>query len=347
MNTIEIILFTQYPNLGKIYLASDGAYFVKLKEVQAYSISILNGTFVEILRPANLPPLPSDPIPINEQWVKFPTLWQWKGDFTISGNVQLLPVPALENRMWVYRIVSTTGTQSKELRWGNLEAQKLIVGVGDFVMCTSDGWIKIENALRMKELEVNVSTVIAQATALQQAIIASNNAVLSASQNLTALQVSSGVFSSPVINRFLFGSQSDDGTFAQFSGDVEVKGNISATNGFMYVKHNTVDIPFSGIGGAISCNRSGGNAELNFINTFDVNAASTAFTFSQKVNATTIVDLFTIMRSGFCGIGTNNPTSKLQVVGLLVFANNTAAISAGLTAGAFYRTSTGVLMVVF
>lgn len=38
------------------------------------------------------------------------------------------------------------------------------------------------------------------------------------------------------------------------------------------------------------------------------------------------------------GIGSSAPTSKLQVVGLPVYANNAAAIAGGLTAGAFYRT---------
>jgi hypothetical protein len=42
--------------------------------------------------------------------------------------------------------------------------------------------------------------------------------------------------------------------------------------------------------------------------------------------------------SGNVGIGTTNPTSKLQVVGLPVYANNAAAIAGGLTAGALYRT---------
>jgi hypothetical protein len=41
---------------------------------------------------------------------------------------------------------------------------------------------------------------------------------------------------------------------------------------------------------------------------------------------------------GNVGIGTTAPTSKLQVVGLSVFANNAAAVAGGLTAGAFYRT---------
>jgi hypothetical protein len=38
------------------------------------------------------------------------------------------------------------------------------------------------------------------------------------------------------------------------------------------------------------------------------------------------------------GIGIDVATSKLQVVGLPVYANNAAAVAAGLTAGAFYRT---------
>jgi len=42
--------------------------------------------------------------------------------------------------------------------------------------------------------------------------------------------------------------------------------------------------------------------------------------------------------AGNVGIGTVTPTSKLQVVGIPVYANNAAAIVGGLTAGAFYRT---------
>jgi len=45
-----------------------------------------------------------------------------------------------------------------------------------------------------------------------------------------------------------------------------------------------------------------------------------------------------INNGGNFGIGTASPTAKLQVVGLAEHADNAAAITAGLTTGAFYRT---------
>jgi hypothetical protein len=60
---------------------------------------------------------------------------------------------------------------------------------------------------------------------------------------------------------------------------------------------------------------------------------------ARKNNSTTWTPVVTVDRgNGNVGLGTTSPTSKLQVVGLSVFANNAAAVAGGLTAGAFYRT---------
>ena len=45
-----------------------------------------------------------------------------------------------------------------------------------------------------------------------------------------------------------------------------------------------------------------------------------------------------LTNTGNVGIGTTTPNAKLHVVGLPIYANNAAAITGGLTAGAFYRT---------
>jgi hypothetical protein len=51
--------------------------------------------------------------------------------------------------------------------------------------------------------------------------------------------------------------------------------------------------------------------------------------------------------TGNVGIGSSVPTSKLQVVGLPLYASNADAITGGLTVGAFYRDSAGNVKVVF
>lgn len=54
-----------------------------------------------------------------------------------------------------------------------------------------------------------------------------------------------------------------------------------------------------------------------------------------------------ITSQGNLGIGTSTPGAKLSVVGLIEYADNTAATTAGLTAGDFYRTADGTVKVVF
>ena len=70
----------------------------------------------------------------------------------------------------------------------------------------------------------------------------------------------------------------------------------------------------------------------------------------QKIDlATNGGTRLSITSTGNVGIGTTAPTSKLQVNGLSAYANNAAAITGGLTAGAFYYTNVagdGILKVV-
>ena len=74
----------------------------------------------------------------------------------------------------------------------------------------------------------------------------------------------------------------------------------------------------------------------------------TAWKFAiGKNQAGVVTDQFVIQSDGNVGVGVASPTSKLQVVGIQLFADNASATAGGLTVGAFYRTATGVLMVVF
>jgi len=72
----------------------------------------------------------------------------------------------------------------------------------------------------------------------------------------------------------------------------------------------------------------------------------TDFAENVYVNATFGASQYSFT-GGNVGINKTSPNSKLAVEGLPTFADNTAALAGSLTAGDFYRTSTGQLMVVF
>lgn len=125
----------------------------------------------------------------------------------------------------------------------------------------------------------------------------------------------------------------------------ETVGATAGTNNFLLVE--TLVNPFVASRQGILMQKDDGQKrgfKLYQDGSDDSNSVFKIASFSASAD----VDRISIKRdNGNVGIGTNSPTSKLQVVGLPVFANNSAAIAGGLTVGAFYRTSTGVLMVVF
>lgn len=78
---------------------------------------------------------------------------------------------------------------------------------------------------------------------------------------------------------------------------------------------------------------------LGFQNT--ANALIFTNTNTPIIFGTMSAEAMRISGTGNVGIGTTNPTSKLQITGLPVYANNAAAIAGGLTAGALYTTGAG------
>jgi hypothetical protein len=122
-------------------------------------------------------------------------------------------------------------------------------------------------------------------------------------------------------------------------------GATAGTNNFLLVE--TIISPLVNSSQGVIINKDDGQKrgfKLYQNGSDDSNSTFKIASFS----ASSDIDRFTIKRNnGNVGIGTTTPTSKLHVVGLPVFADNASAITGGLTAGAFYRTSVGVLMVTF
>jgi hypothetical protein len=136
----------------------------------------------------------------------------------------------------------------------------------------------------------------------------------------------------------------DYATFTMSDGNVEWF-RISPTT------YNEANISSSGIltiygGGANTLytrwNESSGGVGFNTQNPSArihvVGSNSTSSNYALKVDNSSSSPLLYVRNDGNVGIGTSSPKAKLQVVGLAEYADNAAAITAGLTVGAFYRT---------
>ena len=130
------------------------------------------------------------------------------------------------------------------------------------------------------------------------------------------LGISSATLSTIGLTKFLFGNQADDGTFAQFSGDVKFKGKAFFSGGNVGIGTNSptsildvlgttrfqgvVNFGMSGLGGL----RIDGSSADGIVKTIQSYAASPLAInpFGNNV-----------------GIGTNSPTSTLDVLGTTRF----------------------------
>lgn len=68
---------------------------------------------------------------------------------------------------------------------------------------------------------------------------------------------------------------------------------------------------------------------------------------SDAGGASSPIDDLVVLSDGKVGIAKGNPGTQLAVAGLPPYADNAAALGAGLTAGDFYRTAAGLVGVVF
>ncbi|MFK5981883.1 MAG: hypothetical protein QM499_03130 [Flavobacteriaceae bacterium] len=97
-----------------------------------------------------------------------------------------------------------------------------------------------------------------------------------------------------------------------------------------------------------SFNTNGGGDNANWV------ASDRLFSIGNGTTTASRSNALVILKNGNTGIGSDSPTSKLQVVGLPIILFNSTdvqtnadAITSGLTIGAFYHTGNGIIRVVF
>lgn len=150
-------------------------------------------------------------------------------------------------------------------------------------------------------------------------------------------------------------SSQNIGTMNANVSDVFLRGNGNVTRIFGNVARitNLTRLSSSNITDAYSYATTTGfdtNYTGTVTNYYDFHAASVSAgggTITNKYGVYIEGNDKTNYFAGSLGIGTDTPGAKLSVVGLAEYADNAAAMTAGLVAGDFYRTADGTVKVVF
>jgi hypothetical protein len=137
---------------------------------------------------------------------------------------------------------------------------------------------------------------------------------------------------------------------ATFSATANPLNRIMLANTNNSTNNNFADIVFATIDSASSMTDNAnllGQVKLTGVFTSHTPGATSGDLVVTNRNAGSWSETARFTSTGYLGLGTPSPTSRLQVVGLATYASNAAAITAGLTAGAFYTDGAGTVKVVY
>jgi hypothetical protein len=149
--------------------------------------------------------------------------------------------------------------------------------------------------------------------------------------------------------RLTLDGNGNDGLYSQSQNIWDV-GSPSWLNFAQQTAYGAKYLKIDSIKGLITPNDLTGYA-APYLEIASDDADSVGSTLSGKSRISSIGHSYIAVNTGpqndFFGVGTDTPTSKLQVVGLPTYADNAAALAGGLTAGAMYiRTGHGLDIVV-